>query len=591
MATIPIVKRLFNSGEFSPKVYGRTDIDRYEGGVKTMLNFVPLPQGGATRRPGTKYVSIANANNVQLIPFQFSTTQAYIIEVGQVGNNNGYMRFYKDGGSILDSNNNTYEIECPFTNNDIGNIQYTQSFDTLFLVNGNRAPMQLTRTAHDNWTLNNCTFLNNSTPTDWNNNYPRCVTFYQDRLVFGSPPEYPSRLYFSKTSNYLDMTTGTNDADGFVINLLSGTADVIQWLSSHKALVCGADSGVWAVSSANGATGAITPTNRKADKDSYFGSAATRPAQLGDHVIYPQYLASKIRDLSYSYESDGYASSEVSVLADHLIEGKTITEIAYQQSPFELVWMRRSDGRLLALTYLAEHKVVGWSQHTCGNVISVACIPGNLETELWLATSRYYGTIQNNNNESVDVSRTYIERMEPFYFSSANNAVFVDCALSGNGTFFQYSLNNNSLVVSGLDHLDGLSVSCLIDGVPSNATVSNNSITVAGNNYSDIVVGLSYTSDLETLPVEAEVKTGPTMFKTKRITEISVRCRNTAGGTYGPSNNLQTKLYNNNSGLYNGDTINLSLRGGHNSHKTVLIRQTEPLPMSIDAIGMEVEVE
>jgi hypothetical protein len=329
---------------------------------------------------------------------------------------------------------------------------------------------------------------------------------------------------------------------------------------------------VWAVSSANGANAAITPTNRKADKDSYFGSAATRPAQLGDHVIYAQYLASKIRDLSYSYEADGYTSSETSVLADHLIEGKSITEIAYQQSPFELVWMRRSDGRLLALTYLAEHKVIGWSQHTCGNVVSIACIPGNLETELWMATQR---TVGNNNV-------TYIERMEPFYFTSKNNAVFVDCAITG-------SANSND--VSGLAHLNGEVISYLADGIPGQATVANNSITISAANANNLVVGLAYQSDIETLPVEVEIKSGPTMFKTKRITEVAVRCRNTAGGTYGPDSNNQTKLFNNNSALFSGDRTNLSLRGGHDSHKTVLIRQTEPLPMSIDAIGMEVEVE
>ncbi len=577
MATIPIVKRLFNSGEFSPKVYGRTDIDRYEGGVKTMLNFVPLPQGGITRRPGTTYIATANANTVQLIPFQFSTTQAYIIEVGQQGNNTGYMRFYKDGGVITDGNNNAYTISSPYDSNDIGNLQYTQSFDTLFIAHENQTPMTLTRTAHNNWVLAELSFNNNSMPADWTpapgqDLKPRTVTFYQDRLVFASNPPYPSRLWFSKTSEYNDFTTGTNDADGFVINLLSGTADVIQWLSSHKALVAGADSGVWAISSANGANAAITPTNRKADKDSYFGSAATRPAQLGDHIIYTQYLASKVRDLSYSYEADGFTSSEASVLADHLIEGKSITEIAYQQSPFELVWMRRSDGRLLALTYLAEHKVIGWSQHTCGNVVSIACIPGNLETELWMATRR---TVGNNNV-------TYIERMEPFYFGSANNAVFVDCSIHGS------SVSNN---VSGLAHLNGETVSYLADGVPGNATVSNNSITILPINAGNIAVGLAYQSDLETLPVEVEIKSGPSMFKTKRITEIAVRCRNTAGGTYGPDGNNQTKLFNNNAGLFSGDRTNLSLRGGHNSHKTVLIRQTEPLPMSIDAIGMEVEVE
>jgi hypothetical protein len=329
---------------------------------------------------------------------------------------------------------------------------------------------------------------------------------------------------------------------------------------------------VWAVSSANGANAAITPLNRKADKDSYFGSSSARPAQLGDHVIYAQYLASKIRDLSYSYESDGYASSEASVLADHLIEGKTITELAYQQSPFEIVWMRRNDGRLIALTYLAEHKVIGWSQHTCGNVVSIACIPGNLETELWMATIR---TVGNNNV-------TYIERMEPFYFTSKNNAVFVDCAITG-------SSNNNT--VTGLAHLNGETVSYLADGIPGRATVANNSITIAASNAANLVVGLRYQSDLETLPVEVEVKSGPTMFKTKRIVEIAVRCRNTAGGTYGPDSNYQTTLFNNNAALFNGDKTNLSLRGGHNSYKSVLIRQSDPLPMALDAIGMEVEVE
>lgn len=581
MATIPIVKRIFNSGEFSPKVYGRTDIDRYEGGVKTMLNFVPLPQGGVTRRPGTRYIAEAKNFSVQLVPFQFSTTQAYMLEFSG-DNNNGSMRVFKDGGIVLGNNNVAYEIETPYTRNDVGKIQYAQSFDTLFLVSANQVPMQLTRTGHNNWSLNNCTFANNSTPADWSPgttlNQPRCVTFYQDRLVFGAPENYPSRLYFSQTSNYLDMTTGTNDADGFVINLLSGTADVVQWLSSHKSLIVGADSGVWAVSSANGANAAITPTNRKADKDSYFGSAFSRPAQLGSHIIYPQYLASKIRDLSYSYEADGYASSEASVLADHLFEGKTITEFAYQQSPFEIVWMRRSDGRLVALTYLAEHKVIGWSQHTCGNVVSIACIPGNLETELWMATQRFVG----NNNVGPGNYVTYIERMEPFYFTNKNNAVFVDCAITG---------NTNSNTVSGLDHLDGDTISYLADGIPGRATVSNNSFTIPASNAANLVVGLQYQSDIETLPVEVEIKSGPTMFKTKRIVEIAVRCRNTAGGTYGPDSNYQTTLFNNNAALFNGDKTNLSLRGGHNSHKSVLIRQSDPLPMSIDAIGMEVEVE
>jgi hypothetical protein len=569
MASIPIVKRLFNSGELSPKVYGRTDIERYEAGLKTMLNIVPIPQGGAVRRPGTRYVASAkympgNNNAVKLIPFQFSTTQAYIIEAG-----NGYMRFYMNGGQIQ-NNNNAYEISSPFVSSDLNNLQWGQSFDTLYLTNTGYVPRKLTRTAHNNWTLSEIS--NNNRPSDWNNlSNPSCVTFYQDRLVYAASTLHPSRMWFSKTSNYEDFTTGTNDADAFTINLLSGTSDVISWMVSHRSLITGADSGVWSVSAANGANSAITPTNRRAEKDSYFGSSRTMPSVLGDHVIYSQYLNSKVRDLAYSYEADGYTSSEASVLADHVIEGYAVRELAYQQSPFEIVWMRRNDGRLLALTYLAEHKVIGWSQHTCGNVLSIACIPGNNETELWIATSR---TVNNNNV-------TYIELMQPFYFSGMNNAFFVDCGLSGNAA------SNN---VGGLSHLANMSVSYLADGICGNATVANNAITISTNGANNIVVGLPYASELETLPIEAEIKSGPTMFKTKRVTEMAVRCRNSAGGTYGPDSVTQTSLLNNNS-LFSGDKTNLSVRGGHGTQKTVMIRQTEPFPLNIDAIGLEVEIE
>ncbi len=571
MAIVPVVKRLFNSGEFSPKVYGRTDIDRYEGGVKTMTNMVPIPQGGAVRRPGTRYIATAAANNVKLVPFQFSTTQAYVLEFA-----NGTARVFKDKGLVLGANNAVYSFNTPFVTADLPYIQKAQSYDTLFATAQNRYPQQITRTAHNNWTCNNFAFANNSQPADWNANNswaygPRSVAFYQDRLVFGSTSIHPSRMWFSKTSNYNDLTTGTNDADGFVINLLSGTADVLFWMTSHKALIAGGDSGVWRVQSGAGSGNAITPTSRSAYKDTYFGSAAVAPAALGEHVIYPQYLAGKIRDLSYAYEKDGYGSSETSVLADHLFEGYTIKEVAYQQSPFEIVWILRSDGKLVALTYLAEHKVIGFSLHEVGNVQSICCIPGTLETELWLATQR---TVNNN-------TVTYIECMEPFFFNNATGAFFVDCGLSG-------SLNNTA-TVGNLSHLSNQTVQYWADGARTgNATVANNAITLdaAANN---VVVGLSYTSVLETLPIEADLKQGPTMFKTKRVVGIGVRCRNTAGGTYGHDANNQTALLPNNA-LYSGDVTNLSYRGGYNTHKTVMVRQSEPLPMAIDAIGFEVEV-
>lgn len=569
MGVLSKVKNVFNAGELSPKVYTRTDLDKHAAGCKTMLNFVPLPQGGVQRRPGFEYIYSAKNNNaaVRLIPFQFSQTQAYIIEAG-----NGYMRFFKDGARILDANNNSYEIATPWAANDLRYLQYAQSYDTLFVVHQNYHPRQITRTAHNNWTIGNVSFTD--PPVEWssNNGYPRTMAWYQDRACFASSTLFPSRMWLSKTAQYNIMTTGTNDADGLTLNLLSGTSDVVFWLASGKTLLVGADSGVWSVGAATGSTSALSPTNKKADKLSYFGAGEVMPAKLGDTIIHAGHPASKVRELTPNELGD-YKSGELSVLADHLFESKTITEMAYQQNPFEIVWCRLSDGTIAALTYMQEHKVVAWSRQSSGSIVSVACIPGTYETELWAAINR---TISGN-------VHTYIERLAGFYSKTWNNSDFID-------SHIRVTQAGNFTTMS-VAHLDGEVVQYIANGVAGQATVANNSIAIPSSSLAR--AGLSYTSDVETMPVAPELKNGDTMFRTKRITEIQIRCRNSAGGRFGPDASHLTTLFNNNS-FTDGHVVNLSRREGNNgaeTEKSVYIRQTDPFPMNLDAIGMEVEVD
>lgn len=93
----------FNGGEFSPLAQGRVDADRYRIGLSTCLNYVPSIQGGLMRRPGTKFVAEVNdsSKSTRLIPFEFSTTQAYMLEFGDE-----YIRFYKDNGIITEATKN-----------------------------------------------------------------------------------------------------------------------------------------------------------------------------------------------------------------------------------------------------------------------------------------------------------------------------------------------------------------------------------------------------------------------------------------------------------------------------------------------------
>ena len=150
MAKASTIQSSFNAGELSPTLDGRVDLAKYGYGCAKMENFYPLVQGGARKRSGTRFVNEVknSADLTRLIPFEFNTTQAYILEFG-----NFYMRVYKDGGQVLDSLSAIYEIATPYPSSTLDAIQYAQSADVLYLAHPDWNPRKLIRTAHDSWTL------------------------------------------------------------------------------------------------------------------------------------------------------------------------------------------------------------------------------------------------------------------------------------------------------------------------------------------------------------------------------------------------------------------------------------------------------
>lgn len=96
MADLQIMS--FNAGVLTPLVDGRSDLEKYFSGLRVGDNMIPLPYGPAQRRPGTYFVTEIkdSTEKARLIPFQYSTEQAYILEYGDQ-----YIRFYKDRGQIV----------------------------------------------------------------------------------------------------------------------------------------------------------------------------------------------------------------------------------------------------------------------------------------------------------------------------------------------------------------------------------------------------------------------------------------------------------------------------------------------------------
>jgi len=131
----------FNSGELSPNMDGRTDLQIYKKGVSHLENFTILPQGGVERRPGTEFIAKTNNGNgsaaARLIPFEFSTDVVYVVEIG-----NTYAR-------VFDSAGTSYAVTgtVPYLQAEIRDIQFISRFDTLILTHPNHPPQQLQRTS------------------------------------------------------------------------------------------------------------------------------------------------------------------------------------------------------------------------------------------------------------------------------------------------------------------------------------------------------------------------------------------------------------------------------------------------------------
>lgn len=90
----------FTAGELSDKMDGRTDIDLYFRGAKQLKNFVTMPQGGVTRRPGTEFVGTIKSQAPRIIPFEFNTEQTYILAFGGSAGGGYYFNVIQDGAVI-----------------------------------------------------------------------------------------------------------------------------------------------------------------------------------------------------------------------------------------------------------------------------------------------------------------------------------------------------------------------------------------------------------------------------------------------------------------------------------------------------------
>lgn len=147
---LTIQENNFTAGEISPRVYGRTDFDKYSAALKTCINAHPVIHGGVVRRAGTFFAKSTKtpAKKARMVEFIVSKDVAYMLEFGDT-----YVRVFQAGtGTYLT------EIVSPYLEAQLPDIDYVQGADTMFLFNGSTFPKRLRRFSDTVWDLSSAPF-------------------------------------------------------------------------------------------------------------------------------------------------------------------------------------------------------------------------------------------------------------------------------------------------------------------------------------------------------------------------------------------------------------------------------------------------
>ena len=196
------------------------------------------------------------------------------------------------------------------------------------------------------------------------NGYPRTVSFFEQRLVFGGSTSYPQTVWASQSGLYENFDAGdASAADAFIYTIAANRVNVIRWLAPARDLIVGTVGGEFKVGRPTGEP--LKPDNVNISQQTTYGGYTTAPTQIGNAVLFVQRQQRKVREFSYRFEDDAYLAPDMTLLAEHITD-TGIVDVDYAQEPDSIYWACRTDGTLLGLTYQREEDVIAWHRHIFG---------------------------------------------------------------------------------------------------------------------------------------------------------------------------------------------------------------------------------
>jgi hypothetical protein len=578
----------FSTGELDPLLRSRIDLAQYNNALAKATNVVIQPQGGMRRRPGLKHIvelPSSAADGVRLVPFEFSVDDSYMLCFV-----NQRMYIFKDGVQITNINGGgTAYLTTSITSAMLGQLNWTQSADTMFLVHPDLAPTKLVRGASDSsWTISTNSFSS--------------IPKYAFTITVTTPTSghlTPSAVSGNVTLTSQNSTFSSGSVGQYINAYPQGRARIIQYISntSVKAVTeypffdtSNIAQGNWEIesgyedvwSSSKGWPRTVTFHEGRL----YFGGSKSRPSTIwGSKIgIFDEFMPTE------AFDDDAVEAtldtSSLNVIVD-MISGRDLqvfttgAEFYVPQAgtdpitPLTLtfkgvsrngikpgtrvqslesgtVYIQRQGKSIneflfsdTQLTYVTQ-RISLLSGHLLKSPTRMALRRANStdEGDLLLMVNDTDGTmaafsimrsqqitapsefITDGLFKDVSIDVTDIYAVVKRTFNSTNK-YFVELF-----SFDRYTdcafIGGAASTATGLPHV-GKSLNVICDGVPQgNETVSGGgSVTFDRASTASYEVGLPFTVYAKTMPVEIKLQTGTRIGFKKRIVEINALVDNT----------------------------------------------------------------
>jgi len=423
----------------------------------------------------------------------------------------------------------------------------------------------------------NAHFTGNNLPTrNWDEpafstvrGYPGCVTFHEGRLWFGGSYSQPDSLWASKIGEFFNFSVGEGlDNESIQVSVGSDDISSVLHLVSNRHLQIFTATSEFYIPRNSQST--VTPGNITIARQTPYGSSNVTPLPFDGATVYLQATKSSIREFLYTDTEQAYSAPTLSLLADHLIDAPIDMNILFgtEDRPEQYLLVVNNDGTIACFHSARSERLAAWSlwetEHPSGTA--------KFDSSVSLGNRLYFSVLRG--------SSYYLERM-----AKNDLDLTLDCAKSYTSASATKTWTINSIyanrtvsVVSNNYYLGDFACN------GSNQIVLNDEVTA-------ITVGFNYDVTIETLPANILLPSGNYSGRPKRIARVILALNNTLAVSI-QGNRLIVRQVND-----DFSTQPTAVTGkreffllGFNRDATVVINQSEPLPLRLLGMAMEVSI-